>query len=296
MKWATSGLISYLENANSSTPLLMADLYTIEMPSGTVYNWTDADTNLTFNGTTYTASVDQGGQPLIKRGEVTIKRGTDPSTLDLTLYTMDTGQVLGINGPLAGQNGAFDLAKVLIRRVVMPTWGDCATLGGFILFQGLVASADIYSTYLILHLSSNLQLLTVQMPRTLFIPACANSFGDSACGVNLGLYTTSGEVTSGSTALLVNGAVSQGNNYYQNGTLTFTSGTNTGAMAAIASSSGGSLTLSTPLPSIPNAGDTFTVVPGCAKTVSACRNWHGGDKGYFRGCPYVPAAETAASV
>jgi uncharacterized phage protein (TIGR02218 family) len=293
MRYASPALISYLESASSAQPLMMADLYTIALSNGTTYNWTDADTLLTYRGTNYTAAIDQGAQPLIERGEISQKRGLDVSTLDVTLYTQDTAKILGVNANLAANNGSFDLASVLVQRVVMPTWGDTSTLGGTILFEGFVGSVDVTSTSIILHVSSYLQLLTNQMPRTLFIPSCANTFGDSSCGYNLALVTTTGTAQAGSSATTI---ATQSNGYavnaLLNGTITFTSGLNTGIVSAIQSNGSNSVTIVQPLPSVPQVGDAYTIIGGCQKTMGACQGYFG-NLAHFRGCPFVPSAETA---
>ena len=293
MKYASPALISYLESASSAQPLMMADLYQITLQSGQVYNWTDADTLLSYNGTNYTAAVDQGAQPLIERGEISQKRGLDPSTLDVTLYTQDTAKILGVNATLATNNGSFDLANVLVQRVVMPTWGDTSTLGGTILFEGFVGSVDVTSTSIILHVSSYLQLLTNQMPRTLFIPSCANTFGDTSCSYQLSGVTTTGAAQSGSTPQTIqtsSGAYTT--SALINGTITFTSGLNTGIVSAIQSNLSNSVTIVQPLPNAPAIGDAYTIIGGCQKTMAACSGYFG-NLSHFRGCPFVPTAETA---
>lgn len=293
MKYASTALINYLEAASSSQPLCMADLYQVTLTNGTIYHWTDADTTLTYESAVYTPAVDQGAQPLVERGEITQKRGLDSSTVDVTLFTQDTAKILGVNATLAANNGSFDLADVLIQRVVMPTWGDCSTLGGFILFGGFVGSVDVTSTSIILHVASYLQLLTQQMPRTLFIPACSNTFGDASCGYNLALVTTTGTSQAGSSATTIaTSGSAYGVNALLNGTITFTSGLNTGVISAIQSNGANSVVIVTPLPNTPTVGDAYTIIGGCQKTMGACSNYFG-NLSHFRGCPFVPAAETA---
>lgn len=349
MKAANTTLINYLA-ANSQ--FFMADLVQITLvnslgfTTSQVYYWTEADTNLTYNGQVYTAAVDQGGQPLLERGAIRTERGLKSSTMDLTLYCGQSAKILGVNAQLAAHNGAFDMAEVLITRVVMPTWGDCSTLGGCVLFDGVVASVEIGSTEVVLHVASWIQNLSIQMPRTLFLPQCANTFCDASCGLSLASVTQTGTVAAGSTTTSINGLPSKAANYWQNGVITFTSGANTGvSMAISAYAAGGAATLVMPLPNAPSTGDAFSVYPGCAKTLGACltygsttaggfqvnqqymvtfagttnwsacgTNWNGtvgavgstftataggsgtgtasGNLGNFRGCPFVPPAES----
>lgn len=289
MKYATSTLINFLA-ANSQ--FFMADLYQITLQSGTVYYWTEADANLTYNGQVYTAAVDQGTLPLLERGEIRTERGLKACTMDLTLYCGQSAQLLGVSAQLAAHNGLFDNAEVLVTRVFMPTWGDTSTLGGCVMFDGTVAGCEIGSTEVVLHVASWLQNLTVQMPRTLFLPQCSNTFGDASCQISLSSLTLSGTVASGSTTTSINGAPgSKPANYWQNGVISFTSGANSGTRAAISAyAAGGALSLVVPLPNTPAVGDAFSIYPGCSKTLAACTAY--GNSGNFRGCPFVPPAES----
>jgi uncharacterized phage protein (TIGR02218 family) len=338
MRYASPALIAYLA-ANST--FLMADLYQISLQTGQVFRWTDADINLTYAGNLYTAAVDNAGEPVLERGEIRNTRGLEVSTMDLTQFCGQSAQVLGVNCTLAAHNGAFDNAQVLVTRVVMPTWGDTTTLGGYILFDGLVADVDLGSTEVVLHVSSSTVLLAVQMPRTLFLPACANTFGDASCGISIPALTIIGTTASGSTATAIKGAPAQPANYYQNGVLSFTSGVCSGTSVAVSAYDGTTITPATSLPATPAPGDTFTVYPGCARSMAACQKFWGTaspvlvvgavyqitslgtttwtaagapagaavgtiftatataagtgtawNLGYFRGCPFVPPAES----
>ena len=286
MKAATAGMIAFLA---SGGPYLMADLYTLALTNGTTYYWTSADRAIIANGNTFTACVDQGSQPILSRGAIHQARGLEVSTLDITVYTCDTAQILGVNFALAVHNGALDGATITIQRAMMSSWG-VTTNGVVTLFQGLVGGADIGSTQTVLHVNSGLELLQTQkMPRMLFQPGCTNALGDANCGVSLASITVTGTVTSGSSATSVGGAPTQPANYYQNGVMVFTSGANTGARRSISSYTGGLLVPTIPLTSAPSVGDTFTVYPGCAKTRAACTGFS--NIARFRGCPYIPNPE-----
>ena len=288
MKYANTTLINYLE-VNSQ--FLMADLYQITLQSGSVYYWTEADTNLTYNSQVYTAAVDQGAEPLLERGEIKTERGLKSSTMDLTLYCGQSAQLLGVPAQLAAHNGLFDNAEVMVTRVFMPTWGDTSTLGGCIMFDGTVAQVEIGSTEVVLHVASWLQNLTVQMPRALFLPQCNNTFGDASCGISLASLTLTGTLAAGSTTTSLNGLPSKAANYWQNGVIYFTSGANAGVRASISTyAAGGAAGLVIPLPNAPSTGDGFSVYPGCSKTLAACTAFS--NSGNFRGCPFVPPAES----
>ena len=286
MKTASAGLIALLA---AGGPFLMADLYTLTLVGGTTYHWCTGDANVTYGGNTFTAATDQGGQPVIQRGPIRQARGLEVSTLDVTLYTGDSAQILGIDANLAACNGALDGARLKIERAFMPTWGDTSN-GTVVLFEGAVAGLDVGSTQVVVHVKSDLNQLQIQMPRTLFTPSCANAFGDAGCGISLATYTVAKTVSGGSTASSLTGASGQPDGYYQNGVVAFTSGACNGSRCAVSAYVGGVLTLATPLPAVPSPGDSFTVYPNCGRTQAGCAAF--GNSTRFRGCPYVPAPET----
>ena len=74
---------------------------------------------------------------------------------------------------------------------------------------------------------------------------------------------------------------------YAQGTITFSSGPNTGATANVKNADAGALYLSYPLPNPPSAGDAFTVYQGCDHTQATCQNKFN-NLSNFRGFPYVP--------
>jgi uncharacterized phage protein (TIGR02218 family) len=79
----------------------------------------------------------------------------------------------------------------------------------------------------------------------------------------------------------------------QQGTITFTSGVNTGVTATVGSVAAEvSLTLLYPLESVPAPGDGFTVYYGCDHTPGTCQGKFG-NLANFRGFPYVPPPQMA---
>ena len=80
--------------------------------------------------------------------------------------------------------------------------------------------------------------------------------------------------------------------YYDNGQIVFTSGSNSGLTKAIKTYFGRTFFFNSPLPFIPNAGDTFVAYPGCDKQQSTCTSKFN-NLANFGGFPYVPVPETA---
>jgi uncharacterized phage protein (TIGR02218 family) len=287
MKNAPAGLIAHLA---AGGPFLMADLVTLTLQGGQVYRWSLADTNITLNSNLFTASTEAGTQPLVSRGSIRQARGLEVSTMDLTLSTGDTAQLLGIDASLAAHNGALDWAQVRVERIFMPTWGD-TSLGAVILFEGGVAGVTPGATTIAVHVNSDLQKLQVQMPPHLFMPSCANTFCDAACGLNLATLTVSKTVAAGSTPSSLQGASGQADGYYANGVVSFTSGANAGSRRAVTSYVAGVLTLAIPLQAAPATGDAFTVSPNCGRTKAGCALFANSTR--FSGCPYIPPPEAS---
>lgn len=290
MREASGPLVTYL---NSNTVVLAAWCYTITLQGGgTVYRWTGGDRAFTVGGRTFTSPSDNGTQPAIKRGAIRHARGLEVQTLDLTLLCGQTARLGGISVPLFAHNGGFDGARVMLEWVPMGTggWGD-TSLGSVVIFEGAVASVDPETTQVILHVKSDLERLNIPMPRVVFQPGCANAFGDAGCGQNLTALTVSGTATGTPTTTSIPSALAQAAGYFAMGTLTMTSGPASGARRTVSVFSGGTLTLSTPLPVAPAAGDTFTVTPGCDRTYGTCgTKWSNQNR--YRGCPWVPPPET----
>ena len=77
--------------------------------------------------------------------------------------------------------------------------------------------------------------------------------------MNKASFTFSNAVVAGSTISSIQTTLAQANGYFDLGYLTFTSGVNSGVSRGIKSYSSGVVNLIIPLPSLPSAGDTFTI-------------------------------------
>lgn len=82
--------------------------------------------------------------------------------------------------------------------------------------------------------------------------------------------------------------------YFAAGSITFTSGANSGITRSITAysnpGSGGVVTIAPPLPTAPAAGDTFTIVPDCDNTMAMCQ-YRYNNLIHFAGQPFLPAPE-----
>ena len=84
--------------------------------------------------------------------------------------------------------------------------------------------------------------------------------------------------------------------FFANGYITFTSGVNNKLSSMVSAytlvDGLGVITVTPPLPSAPSAGDLFSVVPDCSKTMAQCTQY--GNLIHYTGFPFVPLPEQAA--
>jgi uncharacterized phage protein (TIGR02218 family) len=292
MKTVSTALATLLATTNQYQ---MADLYTFTLANGTVLRLTDAGADIIFQYIyTYFGSTLR-----LERGRTKTVIGLEVDELEITLYPAAT-DLIGATQFLVGlQQGMLDGARLRLERVFMPLynqngvpyWGD-TTAGSVPLFEGRVGSVTATRTSAVLTVRSDLELLDIQMPRNLYQPGCSRTLFDTGCGLNAANYAVTSSVLAGSTAQQIVTALSQPAGYYAQGYLKMTSGVATGQQASIAGWAGGILTLIMPLSTTPAAGDTFTVWPGCDKTMNTCQFKYN-NLTRFRGFPYIPPAETA---
>lgn len=284
MRTASPALTEFLRTADQ---VIVADLLTITLVTGVVIRLTNCDVDLTVGGYTYSHS-----SPLFTRGTTTVKVGLDVDTLPLTIMPAATDTIGGVPWCAAARIGVFDGARVRVDKVFMPTARD-VSMGTLNLFEGRMAGTEIDRGMIRATIKSELELLNSVFPKNLYQPGCVHTLYDSGCALLRAAYQASGSVGAGSTTSILSvTGLSQGAGYYDLGSITFTSGVNSGLRRAVKSYTGGSVSLYVPLPSAPVAGDAFTIVAGCDKTQATCSAKFG-NLVHFRGYPFIPPAETA---
>lgn len=263
----------------------MADLFTITLLGGQAIRLTSADIALTVNGFTHQPAI-------IKRTRTRAVLGIEVDTMTLTISPTADLTVLGNPFLQAVHAGALDGAEVLVERIFMESWGNTATAGFVHLFEGSVASPLVDGAKAVIKVKSMTDQLNVMMPRNLFLPSCGRVLYRSGCGVDRALYATGGIVLSGSNKTALLAGLNKPDGYFNQGYMMFTSGLNSGVIRTIKSHTMNLLNLSLPLAYLPAAGDTFTVYPGCDKTLATCSaKFNNIIK--FRGFPWIPVPETA---
>lgn len=270
MKPASPALIALLATGK----FYIADLYTITLSGGQVLRYTGAQSDLTVGGNTYASAS-------VQRDAVKLVVGITVDTCNVVL----AGQTF----PAMVASGAFDGARVVIERLYMATYGDTSA-GALHVFSGRVADASSDRLTATLSVVSDTELLNTMVPRQVFQPTCWNTLFDAECGVSAAAYLATATVQAGSTyrTLLLNAVPAQA----RGGVLTITSGALAGTRRTISGTVTGGITIALALPSIPAAGVTVSISPGCNKTLATCTAAYN-NAARFRGQPYIPTPVTA---
>ena len=290
----------------ASTQLLYADLYTITLivadpgastggyggygygpPAPVQLFYTDADQNLIYNSNTYLCT-----HPAVSRTGTKCSSDMSVDTVDVSIFGSDADLVNGsVPFPQFALNGGFDGATVSIDRCFMPTYGDTSA-GVVNIFFGNVSEVKPSRSAVVLTVSSQLELLNLDMPRNLLMPGCIHNLFDAGCTLYQTSYQAYDSVSSATTGVINSMGLNMPSGYFTNGTIMFTSGANTGVTTTVKqhtlANGINTFTLTAPLNVAPGVGDNFAAFPGCDKTMATCANTFN-NLANFRGWPFVPA-------
>ena len=286
---SSQGVSDYLDTNTEGAP---AHLITITLVNGHVERYTDWEASLAWGGVDYPAGATLK-RPVVAVGEDgTIRKesvGTEIGEFHVSLLCDTRSEINGKKIPLAAVDGDFSGAWVHVDRACLD--GTASVLGTTPLWDGPVSEAAPTSTRVDVTVDSGMGLLTKQMPPRTYQAGCTHTLYDAGCALVKATYTVTGTVASGSTVSVVqSNLTSQGSNYFALGVLTFTTGALAGVQRGVRYSALGALSLDRPLKSVPAAGDTFTVYPGCDKTRSTCLAKFS-NMAHFAGQPLVPKNE-----
>jgi uncharacterized phage protein (TIGR02218 family) len=284
VRTVSGGLLALLNSGASE--FVKADLYTITLAGGTVLRYTDADSDLTVSGNTYSSS-----GPILTRTQVKSTVGLDVAQLQVTLSADSSKQVNSVPWLQAIRNGVLDGATVRLDRFISDSWAN--TSNGAIpnWFTGRVADIKVGKSSALITVKSDLVALNVQMPRNLYQSGCIHTLYDSGCAIAKTSFKVSSAVNSSSTKTQILATLAQAAGYFDLGTISFTSGANNGAVRSIKTYTVGVINLNFPLLATPAPGDTFDIYPGCDKTQATCTNKFS-NLVNFKGFPYIPTPET----
>jgi uncharacterized phage protein (TIGR02218 family) len=301
-----------LKNASAATIAILAsgsffkaDLWSFALAGGATYYFTTSQVPLTAaiypSGTQHTYLT---GLTLMKGG-FTQKNTLEVQSLQLDVYPQGDnpgGPVLigGIPFLKAVKNRLFDAAVVTWSKIFLHSWAD--TSPGAVLWQIFgINQAVAGRMSAVFTLNEKKELLNVQMPRNIHQASCLHTVFDAGCTLSAATFTVTGAVSgSGGTVTGWSTNLTQADDYWSRGVLTWTSGANAGLSRTLKTylHTSGAMVPIQPLPHAPANGDAFSIKPACKKTQAACSNTNAAlgpaynNLIHFRGAPYIPNPET----
>jgi len=123
---------------------------------------------------------------------------------------------------------------------------------------------------------------------------CPYDLGETACGVSLASWTTTGSVTTVTNQFeFIDSSRAEADDYFTAGNLTWTTGDNTGYSMKVKQQTGTTIKLTQQMQNEIQVGDQYSIHAGCQKRYeSDCRTkFSNGDN--FGGFPHVPTQEQA---
>lgn len=201
----------------------------------------------------------------------------------------------GISLPQALLWGRFDGGSLTRDRYFAENWGGgnvpTAWMGGTRMYAGKIADLDqIGRSFAKFKTRSDLGLLNINVPTTLFQPSCRNAIYDLGCKLDRTLFQTNGLIGAGSTNNVINwaGALAK----HALGTVYIETVSGVTLVRTIREVVPGvKLVLSYPLEVTPSTGQDFVVYEGCDRSFTRCQELN--NEVNFRGYPFVPTEETS---
>lgn len=255
---------SAIRTALDSGSVKFARLMKITAKSGTVYAWTYHDMQLTVDSVTYIPAPGLSALRFI-------------STPDASVSTQQM-QAAVVDVPDEDlRAGVLDEAEVVCSWCL---WDNPA--GGKVdIFTGRIGNIKWTQDGMQVEFVSSMKNLERNLGETFTAPCRHQLFGGATpgkvgyCGVSAAAYTFAGvvgTVTSRWKFTYTGAAAAQADGYFDSGTLTFTSGANSGVSCVVKTDASDTITLLLPAGRVITAGDTFSVKAGCDKTMDTCKN------------------------
>jgi len=275
MKQISAALSGHLTGETTT----LASCWKLTRRDATVFGFTDHDQNIVFESVTYKAAT--GFTPSAIENNASL--GVDNLDIEGMLSDSDIRET----DILAGK---YDFSEIEIFQV---NYKDL-TQGALKLRRGWLGEVSLQKHQFVAEVRGLTQRLS-QTIGQLFSPACRATLGDSRCTVNLIPHTITGSVTTlTSNQEFKDNARTEASGIFSSGLLTFTSGENDGLSIEVKEytlvSGGGQILLALPMPYLITAGDTYSMIKGCDKTIGTCFNRFNNVVN-FRGEPSVPGLD-----
>lgn len=260
----------------------IARCWRYERNDGQVFNVTDHDVDIVFNGETYSAR--DGVSPTAIAQEASAAVANSEVNGFLTPGGLTESDIFA---------GLWDNAFVSIFEV---NYADLS-MGAMALGSGNIGEIKAGRTAFNAEMRGLTQRLQKVVGRV-YTAGCPWVFGSigsayiPACNIDLGPLIATGSITSvESLRTFTDSSRAEASDYFGAGLLTFTSGPNDGVQMEIYAFAAGVFTLHLPMPYTVSVGDTYSVTPGCRKRFTEdCRTkW--ANTNNFGGFPQVPGSD-----
>lgn len=252
----------------------------IKRRDGTIFGMTDLDVDITYAGDLYKAYAGY-------------KRSAVESTDSYQIDNMTVEGILNSDHINAGdvRKGLFDYAEV---SVFLLNYKDL-TMGAIMLRTGWMGEVTVNQKGTFTTEVRGLTQALHTVFGDVYESSCDADLGDSRCKVNLAAITGPATVTHVTNSRIFRAVgIDAADGIFNYGGLKFTSGGNNGLLMEVKnytqSNAQFEMFLSFPFPV--QIGDTFTVYPGCNKTVEQCYLKFNNVVN-FRGEPFIPGADKA---
>lgn len=271
MKHLTAALAAHY--AQDTTTL--ATCWRLKRRDGHILGFTDHDRDLTVSSQLYQAA--SGFTPTA----IASSSALNVDNLDVE-GMLDSGAITEAD-LLAG---VYDFAEIEIFEVNYLAPND----GTLFLRFGWLGEVTLQDGRFIAEVRGLTQRLSQRVGQ-LYSPNCRANLGDERCKVNLSARTYSGTLTSITSRTVVgDSARMQPAGTFNDGLITFTSGSNAGLSMEVKEYTPGLFSLVMPLPRNAAIGDSYSVREGCDRTFTTCINRFNNAVN-FRGEPHIPGTD-----
>jgi len=254
----------------------LATCWRITRRDAAVFGFTDAPFDITVSGILYQAALGYSATDVSTSGDLAVDNLTLQGFIDSPSITESDLMA-----------GLWDFAEVEIFEVVRSN----LSAGIRRLRRGRIGEVQLGRTVFEAELRGLAQAFTQSLCE-LTSPTCRATLGDTRCGVALGPLTVTGTVTSvTSQRVWTDSSRAEVATWFTFGRVTWTSGVNAGyAMEVKTHAAGGVMTLALPMPYAIAVGDAYSLVPGCDKLLTTCRDKFSNIV-RFRGEPHLPGQD-----
>ena len=260
----------------------LAWCWRLTRPDGQVFGFTDHDLPLTFDGITFEPESGFTASEIRTGSDLSVDAQDAEGVLTST--TITETDIL---------DGRWDNAEVEIWRV---NWQDVSQR--ILMRRGAIGQVRRGRVQFVAEMRSLAHVLNQTVGRT-FQASCDASLSDARCGVNLNDPTYKGAGTvvtvAGDRSFAASGLSAFADGWFALGTVTWTTGANTGRKAEGLTHEVGSTAVTITLLEAPvlaiAVGDMFDIAVGCDKRFETCKVKFANAVN-FRGFPHIPGQNT----